>query len=383
MRIQTNIMALNAYRNFGINAQMASKSLRRLSSGYRINSAADDAAGLAISEKMRGQIRGLEMAVTNTQNAVSLLQTAEGGLNEVHTMLTRMKELAVQSANGTYDNEVDRQALNLEYQALKDEINRVSSYTNYNGMKLLDGSLGGKKGANGMQELGITGISLGGTQEYSGSLHLNLTKNEDNTFTLALRAEDKVYTKKLTDMSDAVITLEDMTIITLTGTFADLKDGVISSITVKEQQLVTDKAVSRASSSRGIAFQIGANGSEDNRVYAAVDDTSAYMMGLGDTDILNPENARKAVDLVDGATNIVSRSRARLGAMQNRLEHTLNNLGTQIENLTAAESRIRDVDMAKEMMAYTKYNILMQAAQAMMSQAMNLPKQLLAMLQNL
>ena len=278
MRIQHNIAAMNSYRNLTNNNSALSKNLEKLSSGYRINRAGDDAAGLAISEKMRAQITGLETAQKNANDAISLVQTAEGALTEVHSMLNRMVELAIQSANGTSDDKVDRANIQEEINSLMDEINRISDATNFNGIKLLDGSYG---------------------------------------------------------------------------------DGV---------------------SSTGI-LQIGDTAETFNQLTMSIASTSAQDLGIDAIDLKTQAGASAAVDLIKKAINTVSTIRGKLGAVQNRLEHTINNLSVQTENITAAESRIRDVDMADEMMAYTKNNILVQASQAMLAQANMVPQGVLQLLQ--
>jgi flagellin len=269
MRINHNIAALNTYRQLGNanNAQL--KSMEKLSSGLRINRAGDDAAGLAISEKMRGQIRGLDMAAKNAQDGISLIQTAEGALNETHAILQRMRELAVQSANDTNTND-DRAALQAEVAELIGEIDRISTDTEFNTQKLLDGNF-----------------------------------------------SDKV-------------------------------------------------------------FHIGANSGQ--AITISIGDMSSTGLTVNGLDISTQEGADAAVDTLDGAIKLVSDERAKLGANQNRLEHTINNLSTSSENLTAAESRIRDVDMAKEMMEQTKNAILAQASQAMLAQANQLPQGVLQLL---
>ncbi len=275
MRIQHNINALNSHRNLTMNTASVGKNLEKLSSGYRINRAADDAAGLAISEKMRAQINGLNQAQQNAQDGVSLIQTAEGALNETHAILQRMRTLAVQASNGTYQSDVDRENINMELTALKGEINRIASSTHYNKNQLLDGTLG----------------------------------------------------------------------------------------------------------STNIVFQIGANGTADQQVSLSVGDQSTSALAISSISVDTVSDANDAISALDGAINNVSKTRSTLGALQNRLEHTINNLGVASENLTAAESRIRDVDMAKEMMDFTKNNILTQASQAMLAQANMQPQGVLQLLQ--
>lgn len=283
MRIQHNIAALNAHRQLGGNNTAVGKSLEKLSSGYRVNRAGDDAAGLAISEKMRAQITSLETAQKNANDGISLIQTAEGALTEVHSMLNRMVELSMQSANGIYDENVDRKNLQNEFDQLKKEINRIASTTTFNGTTLLNGANGAGTGAAAID------------------LQIGDTAHADNILNVT-----------------------------------------ISSI--------------KTSSTAG---EMNIDG----------DNISTYA------------GAKTAISNVKTSINYVSSIRGKLGAYQNRLEHTVNNLGATAENMTAAESRIRDVDMAKEMMAYTKNNILVQASQAMLAQANQLPQGVLQLLQ--
>lgn len=269
MRIQHNIAGINSYRNLGINQKNLSKNLEKLSSGFRINRAGDDAAGLAISESMRSQINGLNQAAKNADDAVGLIQTAEGALTETHSMLQRLKTLATQGANGTYTTTA-RENIQQEIDALVSEIDRIAENTDFNGVK-------------------------------------PLTDNTKMTFQIgASKAETLV--------------------ITTVGMKAD---------------------------------EIGVNALK-------VDTT---------------DNANKAIETINGAIDTVSEYRATLGAAQNRLEHTVNNLNVTSENITAAESRIRDTDMADEMTAFTKNNILSQAAQSMLAQANAQPQSILSLLQ--
>ena len=284
MRINHNIAALNTHNQLTNNSNNIQKSLEKLSSGLRINRAGDDAAGLAISEKMRGQIRGLEMASKNAQDGISLIQTAEGALTETHSILQRMRELAVQSANDT-NEQVDRDALQAEVDQLVSEIDRIAENTEFNGKTLLSGDLA-----------------------------------VDNT--------------------------------------------------------------DPANPTGGVTFHIGANDGQSMTVGIADMSASA----LGDTGVENLSiasqgDADTAIGTIDDAIEAVSAQRSELGAYQNRLEHTINNLNASAENLTAAESRIRDVDMASEMMEFTKNNILSQASQAMLAQANQQPQGVLQLLQ--
>jgi len=268
MRINNNLMAMNTHRQLGINTNAGAKSIEKLSSGYRINRAGDDAAGLAISEKMRGQIRGLTQASRNAQDGISLIQTAEGALNETQAILQRMRELAVQSSNDTNVGE-DRLAIKEEITALSSEIKRISETTEFNTQKLLTGGL-------------------------NAVIHIGAN------------AGQKIDVAITASMGTALITAAIV-----------------------------------------VTTQAGAN---------------------------------TAITLTNNALTKVSTQRAKLGAIQNRLEHTIKNLDTGAENLQASESRIRDVDMAKEMMTFTKNNILQQAAQAMLAQANQAPQGVLQLL---
>ncbi|WP_077619691.1 flagellin [Bacillus sinesaloumensis] len=279
MRINHNIAALNTYRQLGNANNAQQSSMEKLSSGLRINKAGDDAAGLAISEKMRGQIRGLDMASKNAQDGISLIQTAEGGLNEVHSILQRMRELAVQSSNDT-NVEADRTALNDEFGQLTEELDRIKEKSTFNTQDLFKGSAG--------------------SANSSGQLVLQVGANMNDTITLDL-------TTSGVDLASIITTAS--------------------------------------------AASIGSQGS-----------------------------AAAAIDSINSLIETVSSGRSYLGAMQNRLEHTISNLDNASENLTAAESRIRDVDMAKEMMEQTKNSILAQASQAMLAQANQQPQGVLQLL---
>jgi len=289
MRINNNIMALNAHRQLATNQTNASKSMERLSSGMRINRAGDDAAGLAISEKMRGQIRGLKQAMRNAQDGISLIQTAEGALNETHAILQRMRELATQAATDT-NTETDRKEIQKEINQLLDEIDRIAQQTEFNTQKLLDGSFSGKIfhiGANSGQNMSIT---------------------------------------------------------------------------------IGDMGTSALGSSGGSGSGVGGLKVEN------VDSSS------GTGGVLTQSGANAAITVINDAIEQVSAERSKLGAIQNRLEHTIANLGTSAENLQAAESRIRDLDMAEEIMAFTKNQILQQAATAMLAQANMAPQSVLQLL---
>jgi flagellin len=368
MRINHNIAALNTHRQLGsaTNAQM--KSMEKLSSGLRINRAGDDAAGLAISEKMRGQIRGLDQASRNSQDAISLIQTAEGALNETHDILQRMRELSVQASNGTNTDD-DRIALNNEVTELIEEIDRIANQTEFNTKKLLDGSLGTQvdNSTTASTALAVTGVTGAST---TGGLTAN-------TWTIA--AGDG------TNVPTGAYTITDGTTTLVSNVAADATAGKITFgngelvIDVSDAYLTDalDGATIEITGSE-VTFQIGAN--ENQTMGLSISDMTASGLSVDGIDISNATDAQTAISTIDDAITSVSEERAKLGANQNRLDHTINNLGTSSENLTAAESRIRDVDMAKEMMTQTKNSILGQAAQAMLAQSNQMPQGVLQLL---
>ena len=274
MVIQHNIAAINSYRNLSTNQNALSKNLEKLSSGYKINRAGDDAAGLAISEKMRSQINGLNQAVNNANDAIGLIQTAEGAMTETHSMLQRMKTLSTQAANGTY-TETARKNIKSEIDALNKEITRIATTTEFNG----------------------------------------------------------------------------------------------------------EKPLSPKAANQALTFFIGATADATNAMTVGQQIMTAKELKLENVEVDTTTNAFKAMKSIDAAIDTVSTYRATLGAAQNRLEHTVNNLKVTSENITSAESRIRDTDMADEITAYTKNNILLQAAQSMLSQSNAMPQGVLSMLQ--
>ena len=548
MRIQHNIMAMNAYRNYTNNTSALSKNLEKLSSGYKINRAGDDAAGLAISEKMRAQITGLETAQKNAKDGISLVQTAEGALTEVHDMLNRMVELADQSANGTYDNETDRANLQKEVQQLKDEINRIADSANFNGIKLLDGSMdaegiggganmsvnfgsvtayeAGVSNADPTFSVSLDGLSLKANAS-SGSLVLNVggqnitlnfsgaTKGSAVSLgSLSLAASSvtlggikydiSVSHGSLTfEMASSVVLTAGMTlnpsfevkvgnatgasiesglinkgtqVITsgviggaekmATATFEITKDMLANGATIKigdqtftidyskskdeatgttigVKDLLTkdgqldnaaiDEVITRITDAgqnnalftignngnnqitlqsktglnsatyatldtadeikkqvavnaptqpgKALTLQIGDTSDSFNRLSVSIQDMHVDSLGIEDLDISTQAGAQSAVDKIKAAINTVSSVRGTLGATQNRLDHTINNLSVMTENIQDAESTIRDTDVADEMMAYTKNNILIQSAQAMLAQANQVPQGVLQLLQ--
>ena len=403
MRIQHNIMAMNAYRNYNNNTSALSKNLEKLSSGYKINRAGDDAAGLAISEKMRAQITGLKAASKNVKDGVSLVKTAEGALQEVHDMLNRMDSLATQSANGTYDNEVDRLNLQKEVTALQSEIDRIADSSNFNGKALLDGSLSGTKAsgidykANGIKNIEVTGGKLTGLTQENTAFSAKLT--EDGKLTVAPNGTQPPAGITWEKQGGGAAT--DVQVGDKGGTYtfvakvakdtakaenAELYEGMTVTITVDgksaagkwEKQDAKDVKLTKGT---GLELQIGDTAEDYNKLTVNVKDMHAESLGVSNVDISTQSGAATAIDKIKTAINTVSSTRGDLGAIQNRLEHTQNNLSVMTENIQDAESTIRDTDVADEMMAYTKNNILIQSAQAMLAQANQVPQGVLQLLQ--
>ena len=535
MVVRTNTMAINAYRQLNMNQTRLAKSLEKLASGFRVNRAADDAAGLAISEKMKAQIAGLEAASANALDGISLIQTAEGALTEVHNMLNRMITLATKSANGTFDNDVDRKAIQAEVNALLDEINRIGDSANFNGIQLLDGSLTTSLGAQGkvtlvgskvnapdvleigsvyvpattavymfagtpatgqlpnvpMTEKGILEFfglskneyavnvlggswdkvtitakvpgadpnremilskakSFGNAYEFRvgadayfmpsitvGSLATDLTligekitvnghvytfvgKNDllmgvttfysDGTLSNADRLADGSYAIWVPDpdggggiaaslaanIMDAVNKVEanikepsawatdSGQYIGTDPTNMNLVPATMDAGKYGDYTVVFDPAkftVDPKFTTGGLRLQVGDTNDEFNMITVSVDNMKVDGLGLTNLDVSTQDAAGNAIATIKAAINKVSTNRANLGALQNRLEYTINNLDVMAENMMAANSRIRDTDMAKEMMEYTKMSILVQSAMAMLAQANMQPQSILQLLQ--
>ncbi|KIL78438.1 flagellin [Bacillus badius] len=396
MRINHNIAALNTYRQLNSANGAQGKSMEKLSSGLRINRAGDDAAGLAISEKMRGQIRGLDMASKNSQDGISLIQTAEGALNETHDILQRMRELAVQASNGTNTTN-DREEIQKEINQMTSEINRIGNTTEFNTQKLLNGAKdSATTGSKAKIEFNIAGMATGESISVLGKT-VNFTTDISGTVDAIAAAitGDADLNAKYTVTKDAAgaISIEAKANGEDAALTADLTGG--TSITAKDVTTTAGKDDGSA-----LSFQIGAN--ENQSLTLEIKDMRAVALGIStdtNTDtklavtngtdstpsetalsVLTHDDAAATITKIQTAIDKVSAERSKLGANQNRLEHTINNLSTSSENLTAAESRIRDVDMAKEMMNQTKNSILSQAAQAMLAQSNQLPQGVLQLL---
>lgn len=478
MKINNNIQALNAYRNLNKNQFQTSKNLEKLASGMRINRAADDAAGLAISEKMRSQIRGLKMAERNAMDGISLMQTAEGALQEVHAILQRMRELAVQGANDT-NTEYDRQQIQKEVEQLKLEVDSISEKTEFNTRKLLNGSSAvlasisadDDNGANviGMPKVvdprlqsgvyhvkvedstevvTLNQVGAGIAEETDISLDDTLTEGDDfypqafGEYTINVRS----FLSNVSDPDDPTNSTEYSATIQVIGpnglpleerSVSVYEDGEEVSIggllintenireagTIKvsieqkltasvyrgenadpENKIAAEKTITTRNgvithggiefsfdnsiaedetkfsiTNNALAFQIGPNTNQN--VMIDVPRLDVVTLGIEEVDVTSQQGANEAIFILDNAINVLSDVRAKLGATQNRMEHTVNNLQVTHENLTASESRIRDADMALEMTEFTRNNILNQSATAMLAQANQLPQGVLQLLQ--
>jgi len=367
MRINNNISAMNTYSRLTSAQGAQAKSLEKLSSGLRINRAGDDAAGLAISEKMRGQIKGLNQSVRNAQDGISLIQTAEGALNETHSILNRMRELAVQSSNDTNTNS-DRIEIQKEMDQLSTEITRIGNDTQFNTKELLNGDAKAMKfhiGANEGQSMELTVNDM-----RSKALSVDGVKHEKSL--LSGTKELKVATRS-TDLTALTVTANADTsfssgtlTIAVDATVGDLKAALEKEGFEVNLGDTTDLSVKLADGDDSAAFNLVVDGNKVDKEFGI----NVSTQGAADT----------AITTIDNAITAVSAERSKLGAVQNRLDHTINNLTATSENLSAAESRIRDVDMAKEMMEFTKNNILNQASTAMLAQANQMPQGVLQLL---
>lgn len=397
--VQHNLTAMNANRQLGVITGAQAKATEKLSSGYRINRAGDDAAGLTISEKMRSQIRGLDRASTNAQDGISLIQSAEGALNEAHSILQRMNELAVQGANDT-NQEIDRDAINKELVALTDELDRISTTTQFNKQNLLDGSFKGKKlqvGANTNQYISITignmnaeTLGLGKdktsitrkstvTTSYQTSIagskfenytYNNLTYSTKNSLRDAYAANIVATSKYMENMIKYAASLGSAkTFYSVATLTANLSAAIACA-----KALGSTAALSYISNMTGQSmvsqkFATVTKWSQQTKISTVTKDVFARMSTRYGARVDNYAAANNTISKVQAAINKISEQRSALGALQNRLEHTVANLDTVSENTSAAESRIRDTDMASTMVEYSKNNILAQAGQSMLAQA--------------
>lgn len=395
MVVQHNLTAMNANRQLGVTSGAQAKSAEKLSSGYKINRAGDDAAGLKISEKMRSQIRGLNKASDNAQDGISLIQTAEGALNESHSILQRMNELAVQGANDT-NQSIDRDAINQELDALTEELNRISETTQFNKQNLLDGNFKDKNlqvGANAKQKIAISidcmnadalglgkeTVKQGGNTPkkvvYNGmSFTYDKDKDVATNKSKAISAFQKLISQKIGSKSNFIAQYDDTTgSIYYKATIDGKEKRFADASTARTSYLADQKAIV----SKAI--------NDDFQKYVKTSKASATAGGNGEirnkARVDDYEAANNTITYVQNAINTVSTQRSALGALQNRLEHTVANLDNVSENTQSAESRIRDTDMASEMVQYSKNNILAQAGQSMLAQANQSTQGVLSLLQ--
>ena len=397
MVVQHNMQAANANRMLNVTTGQQAKSTEKLSSGYRINRAADDAAGLTISEKMRKQIKGLDRASTNAEDGVSAVQTAEGALTEVHSMLQRMNELATQSANGT-NSETDRKAIQDEVDQLTTEIDRVSETTKFNETYLLKGDSKTTKDVNFYK----SGYAMPKDLFLEGSTSKIATTDDLKT---ALAAGKKVYTEAAnaagTKQADNLIAKKGIDYAYVTKLYndagkelsADEAAAATGEVYADKDQKVKVADTGAAAKTAGFIttetvnddlkfnLHVGADSEMTNKIGVTIQSMSSAGIGVKGLDVSTEDDATNAIDTITNAIQKVSSQRSSLGAVQNRLEHTINNLDNVVENTTSAESRIRDTDMAKEMVNYSKNNILAQAGQSMLAQANQSNQGVLSLLQ--
>lgn len=390
LRINQNIAAQNAYRNLSVTDGQMQKSLEKLSSGFRINRAADDAAGLSISEGLRAQTGGLKVAVRNAQDAISVVQTAEGALNETTSMLQRMRDLSVQANNASLDDDA-KKAANAEFTQLASEIDRVSDTTAFGKSKLLDGSFGMQAKSTGTPvaagtDLGATTITI--NKIGKDTLATPITANVDLTGISGSEAAAKVndaLSSALKSAGHADDTIQVSAETDSTGATTYSANGTTGFDIDFGSMGVTGASTKNTAATAG-AFQIGANSGETLSVgIGAINSKSLGLDKLDLTTAADPvagtkSGASQAMDALDSAIQSVSDTRAKLGAHQNRFEHTINNLNVSVENLSASESRIRDTDMAQEMVSFTRNQILTQAGTSMLSQANQSAQNVLSLL---
>ena len=413
MIVQHNLTAMNANRMLNVTTSAQSKSAEKLSSGYKINRAADDAAGLSISEKMRKQIRGLTQASSNAQDGVSAVQTAEGALTEVHSMLQRMNELAVQASNGT-NSQSDRKSIQDEIDQLTSEIDRVSTTTKFNETYLLKGDStkadkayfmksgynvpADKLYAEGEKTTALTADTLAKTLKDGKRVYTEAQVDGGTKQTpdkIATKGVDYAYVTKLYDADGNEVTAENIQ----AGMKADGKSAADKYYTSKAGAAghpaggtATNMEIAKDDAQKFIkgydvygalsfSLHVGADSADDNKITVKIESMSAAGIGVSDLNVSTEEDATNAIDRISEAVKKVSSQRSTLGAVQNRLEHTIANLDNVVENTTSAESRIRDTDMAQEMVNYSKNNILAQAGQSMLAQANQSNQGVLSLLQ--
>ncbi len=404
MQINENIMAMDAFRNLSANQMSMQGSLEKLSSGYRINRAADDASGLVISQALRSQISGLKQATSNAQDGVSVVQTADGALSTVHDILGRIRDLVIQSANTASSDSTARQAAQNEIDQLRSEIDRIAGTTSFGSQKLLDGSFGAQAASTTTVLTGTgTGVAVGaatatfnltvdagsgastsvtvtvttGTYNTAASLQADLQRGVSAALGAGFTGDVTVSVEDLGSGAWSVNLTRNSTATTAGITISGVGAGVKG---------VTAAAVTTTTSGGGV-FQVGANVTSTDQIKLAIADTRITggtvqaFTSLGAIDVTNTANYASAQQIVDAAITEVSNVRGQLGAVQNRFDMTISNLQVASENLSASESRIRDTDMSLEMVNFTKNQILVQAGTAMLAQANQAPQSILKLLQ--
>ncbi|MFR4628340.1 MAG: flagellin [Lachnospiraceae bacterium] len=398
MVVQHNLTAMNANRQLGITTGAQAKSSEKLSSGYRINRAGDDAAGLKISEKMRSQIRGLDKASSNAQDGISLIQTAEGALNEAHSILQRMNELAVQGANDT-NQSIDRDAINDELEALTTELDRISQTTQFNKQNLLDGTFSDKKlqvGANTDQKIEVSIDNMNATS--LGLTNISFSDVQTGTVPKSMKYQGTciAYTAEKTKASNQAILKKSVwkaiSNMKTSGAYAAQYDATTGSVYYigKDKASGADTRFEKALSAlkatncwnqKVASTEIMGDNFKNYVQVSATKGTTSTTIQVGRPSVADYQTANATLSAVQTAINKVSTQRSALGALQNRLEHTVANLDNVSENTSSAESRIRDTDMASEMVNYSKNNILAQAGQSMLAQANQSTQGVLSLLQ--
>lgn len=388
LSINQNIAAVNSYRNLSNTQNDLSKSLEKLSSGFRINRAADDAAGLAISEGLRSQVGGLKVAARNAQDGISVVQTAEGALTETHAILQRLRDLSVQGANDS-NNDKARANIKTEADSLVKELGRIGQSTNFNGTKLLDGSAGtlhfqvGADGdANSRISVDLSGANVKSIADQLGAATTGSTMDVltptdvTGSFTFTTRETvggnnvDTTITTASVGAAGSIKTVDDLA--SALNKDANFSQNLAASVNSDNQLVVTAKDGSAVYGGN----TAGTHASAGTGAAASV----ALVPGTTGLDFSTADAAQASIGRIDSQIEAVSTARAGLGAMQNRLEHTIKNINVSVENLSASESRIRDTDMASEMVSFTRAQILSQAGTAMLAQANQIPQGVLSLL---
>ncbi len=405
MQINENIMAMDAFRNLSTNQMGMQSSLEKLSSGYRINRAADDASGLVISQSLRSQISGLKQATSNAQDGVSVVQTADGALSTVHDILGRIRDLVIQSANTASSDSTARQAAQNEINQLRSEIDRIAGTTSFGSQKLLDGSFGAQAATTTTVLTGTgTGVAVGaatatftltvdagsgtstsvtvtvttGTYNTAASLEADLQRGVSAALGAGFTGDVTVNVTDLGSGAWAVNMVRNSTATNAGITLGNVGAGVKG---------VTAGALTTTNTAGGGVFQVGANVTSTDQIALSIADmritsgTVGAFTALSAIDVTNTANYASAQQIVDAAITEVSDVRGQLGAVQNRFDMTISNLQVASENLSASESRIRDTDMSLEMVNFTKNQILVQAGTAMLAQANQAPQSILKLLQ--